>query len=105
MNHRLLLILSLIPGALVAVVVPLASDEQRFDEDRKALLGIGLGYGHHFGKTYEVDVVTGATESSALSLDDIIAEVAAARETERGGRSDDKRSEAAMEDRKKQGYF
>ncbi len=48
---------------------------------------------------------TGATESTATSLDEIIAEVAAARETERGGRSDDKRSEAAMEDRKKQGYF
>ena len=48
---------------------------------------------------------TGATESRAANLDEIIAEVAAARMTERGGRSDDKRSEAAMEDRKKQGYF
>ena len=48
---------------------------------------------------------TGATESTAATLEDIIAEVAAARQTERGGRSDDKRSEAAMEDRKKQGYF
>jgi len=48
---------------------------------------------------------TGATHSTASTLDDIIAEVAAARVTERGGRSDDKRSEAAMEDRKKQGYF
>lgn len=48
---------------------------------------------------------TGATESKAATLEDIIAEVAAARQTERGGRSDDKRSEAAMEDRKKQGYF
>ena len=48
---------------------------------------------------------TGATESSASTLEEIIAEVAAARVTERGGRSDDKRSEAAMEDRKKQGYF
>ena len=48
---------------------------------------------------------TGATESTAETLEDIIAEVAAARQTERGGRSDDKRSEAAMEDRKKQGYF
>jgi sulfate adenylyltransferase subunit 2 len=48
---------------------------------------------------------TGATESAASTLDEIIAEVAAARVTERGGRSDDKRSEAAMEDRKKQGYF
>ncbi len=48
---------------------------------------------------------TGATDSTASTLDEIIAEVAAARQTERGGRSDDKRSEAAMEDRKKQGYF
>ena len=48
---------------------------------------------------------TGAVESPAATLDDIIDEVAAARITERGARSDDKRSEAAMEDRKKQGYF
>jgi len=48
---------------------------------------------------------TGLTLSSANSLEDIIQEVAAARSTERGGRSDDKRSEAAMEDRKKEGYF
>ncbi len=48
---------------------------------------------------------TGAVESDAATVEDIIAEVAAARQTERGGRSDDKRSEAAMEDRKRQGYF
>lgn len=48
---------------------------------------------------------TGAVVSEASSLDDIIAEVSAARQTERGGRADDKRSEAAMEDRKKEGYF
>ena len=48
---------------------------------------------------------TGAVESDADSLEKIIEEVAAARTTERGTRSDDKRSEAAMEDRKKQGYF
>ena len=48
---------------------------------------------------------TGAIESAAATLDDIIQEIAAARITERGGRSDDKRSETAMEDRKKQGYF
>ena len=35
----------------------------------------------------------------------IINEVSASRTTERGGRADDKRSEAAMEDRKKEGYF
>jgi sulfate adenylyltransferase subunit 2 len=48
---------------------------------------------------------TGAVESSANTLEEIIQEVASARQTERGTRTDDKRSEAAMEDRKKQGYF
>ena len=48
---------------------------------------------------------TGATISDADNLTKIIDEVAASRLTERGGRSDDKRSEAAMEDRKKEGYF
>ena len=41
----------------------------------------------------------------ADSFEEIIAEIAATRVTERGGRYDDKRSEAAMEDRKKEGYF
>ncbi|HUG12628.1 MAG TPA: sulfate adenylyltransferase subunit CysD, partial [Opitutaceae bacterium] len=50
-------------------------------------------------------ISTGMIESPASSLDDIIAEVAAARVTERGTRADDKTSEAAMEDRKKAGYF
>lgn len=49
--------------------------------------------------------ITGGIESDADTLDKIIAEVAAMRQTERGNRSDDKRSETAMEDRKKQGYF
>ena len=48
---------------------------------------------------------TGVSESEAVSLEDIIEEVASTRVTERGGRADDKRSEAAMEDRKKAGYF
>lgn len=48
---------------------------------------------------------TGLTLSSANTIEDIIQEVAASRVTERGGRADDKRSEAAMEDRKKEGYF
>jgi len=48
---------------------------------------------------------TGAVESSAGTLAEIIAEVAAARVTERGGRADDRRSDTAMEDRKKAGYF
>jgi len=48
---------------------------------------------------------TGAVESQANTLEEIIEEVAATRTTERGTRADDKRSEAAMEDRKKEGYF
>lgn len=48
---------------------------------------------------------TGATVSNANSVAEIIDEVAASRITERSGRADDKRSEAAMEDRKKEGYF
>jgi len=49
--------------------------------------------------------ITGAVESDADTIDKIIDEVAAARQTERGNRADDKRSESAMEDRKKAGYF
>jgi len=48
---------------------------------------------------------TGAVESPANNVEDIVVEVAAARVTERGARADDKRSETAMEDRKKEGYF
>lgn len=49
--------------------------------------------------------ITGGVESSADTLEKIVQEVAAARQTERGNRADDKRGETAMEDRKKQGYF
>lgn len=49
--------------------------------------------------------ITGAVESTADTMEKIIEEVAAARQTERGNRADDKRSETAMEDRKKEGYF
>ena len=48
---------------------------------------------------------TGVTLSKAESLEEIILEIAATRSTERGGRFDDKRSEAAMEERKREGYF
>ena len=48
---------------------------------------------------------TGAVFSKASTVEEIIEEVAATRVTERGTRYDDKRSEAAMEDRKKEGYF
>ena len=48
---------------------------------------------------------TGLTESKATTVADIIDEIASTRVTERGGRADDKRSETAMEDRKKAGYF
>ena len=49
--------------------------------------------------------ITGGIESDADTLEKIVEEVAATRSTERGNRGDDKRSETAMEDRKKQGYF
>lgn len=67
------------------------------------------------GEKYEERVVryrtvgdstcTGAVESPASTLTEVIQEVASARVTERGTRADDKRSESAMEDRKKAGYF
>jgi sulfate adenylyltransferase subunit 2 len=49
--------------------------------------------------------ITGAIESDAETLEQIIQEVASTRMTERGNRADDKRSETSMEDRKRQGYF
>ena len=49
--------------------------------------------------------ITGGDESQADTLEKIAAEVAGMRNTERGNRTDDKRSESAMEDRKRQGYF
>jgi sulfate adenylyltransferase subunit 2 len=49
---------------------------------------------------------TGAVESRASTLDEVVAEIAATRITERGQtRADDRASEAAMEDRKREGYF
>lgn len=48
---------------------------------------------------------TGVWRSTAATVQEIIQEIATTRLTERGGRSDDKRSETAMEDRKKEGYF
>jgi sulfate adenylyltransferase subunit 2 len=49
--------------------------------------------------------ITGGQESDADTLERIVQEVASSRQTERGNREDDKRSESAMEDRKRQGYF
>ncbi|GLR18825.1 sulfate adenylyltransferase [Portibacter lacus] len=48
---------------------------------------------------------TGVWESDASTVEDIIKEISTTRMTERGGRTDDKRSETSMEDRKKHGYF
>jgi sulfate adenylyltransferase subunit 2 len=48
---------------------------------------------------------TGAVESDAATIDAVLRELAAARVTERAGRADDQRSDSAMEDRKRQGYF
>lgn len=49
--------------------------------------------------------ITGGIESDADTIEKIIQEVSTTRSTERGNRSDDKRSETSMEDRKKEGYF
>ena len=49
--------------------------------------------------------ITGGIESDADTVEKIALEVSGMRQTERGNRSDDKRSESAMEDRKRQGYF
>lgn len=49
--------------------------------------------------------ITGGIESEADTLEKIVMEVAGTRSTERGNRSDDKRSDTSMEDRKRQGYF
>jgi sulfate adenylyltransferase subunit 2 len=50
--------------------------------------------------------VTGAVRSAATTLEDVVAEIAATRVTERGEtRADDRATEAAMEDRKREGYF
>ncbi len=49
--------------------------------------------------------ITGGIESDADTIEKIVQEVSSMRKTERGNRTDDKRSESAMEDRKKQGYF
>jgi sulfate adenylyltransferase subunit 2 len=72
-------------------------------------------FGPRDGETAEMKTVrfrtvgdmscTAATASPAATLADIVAEVAAARASERGARMDDKTNEAAMEDRKKEGYF
>jgi len=65
-------------------------------------------------KTEELDVrfrtigdltCTGATLSKAISIEEIIQEIIQSRNTERGGRLDDQRSETSMEDRKRTGYF
>ncbi|NME67151.1 sulfate adenylyltransferase subunit CysD [Flammeovirga aprica] len=49
--------------------------------------------------------ITGGIESDADTIEKVVDEVSAMRQTERGNRSDDKRSETSMEDRKKEGYF
>ncbi|MFT6048943.1 sulfate adenylyltransferase subunit CysD [Patiriisocius sp. Uisw_047] len=49
--------------------------------------------------------ITGGMESEADTLEKIVTEVSSMKQTERGNRTDDKRSESAMEDRKRQGYF
>ena len=82
-------------GMLLAVspYVPLISGEEPYDATVRY-------------RTVGDMSCTGAVESSASTFEEIIEEVAVTRITERGAtRADDKFSEAAMEDRKKEGYF
>ncbi len=74
-------------------LLPLSEDEQIFEATVRY-------------RTVGDITCTGAVESSAHTLEDIVAEVASTRVTERGAtRADDRVSEAAMEDRKREGYF
>ena len=82
-------------GMLMAVTEFLAADEgaEVFDETVRY-------------RTVGDATCTAAVESSASTIADVIAEVATSRVTERGAtRADDRFSEAAMEDRKREGYF
>ncbi|MGZ5368410.1 MAG: sulfate adenylyltransferase subunit CysD [Aeromicrobium sp.] len=92
-----------------------AHDRKVFERDGM-LLAVGDVSMPHDGETVGTKRVryrtvgdmscTGAVESDAVTVQDVIAEVAATRITERGAtRADDRMSEAAMEDRKKEGYF
>jgi len=92
-----------------------AHQREVFERDGM-LLGVGPVSMPREGETVEKRQVryrtvgdmscTGAVESDALTVEDVIVEVAATRITERGAtRADDRTSEAAMEDRKKEGYF
>lgn len=72
---------------------------------------ISLREGEHYAekmvrfRTIGDMTCTGAVESTATTIPEVIEEVATANHSERGGRTDDQRSEAAMEDRKRKGYF
>jgi len=81
-------------GTLLAAsdFIPLKADERVFEAEVRF-------------RTIGDMTCTGAVRSRANSLAEIVQEVAASRTTERGTRADDKRSEAAMEDRKREGYF
>jgi sulfate adenylyltransferase subunit 2 len=89
--------------------------ERRVVERREALLALPDESWLQPGERFRLDRVrfrtigdmtcTGAVRSAATTLDEVIAEVAAARQTERATRADDQRSDAAMEDRKREGYF
>ncbi len=92
-----------------------------FSHQRDCFVRDGVIYGHsELSRLKETEVIesrtvrfrtigdmtcTGAVESTAATVQEIIDELAITRVTERGSRIDDKRSDAAMEDRKKEGYF
>ena len=80
------------------VILALGAHNKPVDDEKARTLAVRF-------RTIGDMTCTGATLSTAGDIHDIVNEVASTRVTERGGRADDKRSEAAMEDRKKQGYF
>jgi len=88
--------------ALEEMKIDAAMGGGRRDEEKARAKERFFSHRDEFGQW---DPSTGLTLSKATTLEEIIQEVATIRTTERGSRWDDKRSEAAMEDRKKEGYF
>jgi sulfate adenylyltransferase subunit 2 len=70
------------------------------EEDKKKIQSMTIRF-----RTVGDMTCTGATQSHAQTIEDIVKEVATYRVSERGNRADDRRSENALEDRKKEGYF
>lgn len=64
MKNKCLYMTIIAIAAILLTGMPAVGD-QRFDKNRSGFMGGGIGYAHQFGKTYEIDVVSGATVQSA----------------------------------------